>query len=161
MQKSPQLSSVALTRMLMGMCLIPVVTIFGLWSYMPAVEEGQLCCEFTAAGLPDAEFYAVDYWERDDYELGELIVSNVGEQDWTHLNIQVNGNYQIYDHREPILAGTTKSFKLNRFVSRAGSRFSLQYNELKKARIYARRPGGDRATYYCEFKNGKPVEISD
>lgn len=123
---------------------------------MPPVAEGQLNCEFAAANLPGPDHYAIDYWERPEYALGDLLVSNRGDQDWTHLNIQVNGSYQIYD-REPIPAGTTKTYKLDRFVSRAGARFSLQYNELKYARIYARRPGGDRATYYCEFKNGKPV----
>ncbi|QEG20185.1 hypothetical protein MFFC18_00320 [Mariniblastus fucicola] len=158
MQKSPQLSSVALTRLLIGMCLLPVITIMTLWYIMPPVSEGQLNCQFTAKDLPDADFYEIEYWKRSEYELGELIVSNLEDQDWTHLNIQVNSNYQVYD-REPIPAGTSKIYKLDRFVSRAGARFSLQYNPLKSVRIYARRPTHDRATYYCEFKDGKAVEV--
>lgn len=158
MQRSPQLSSTSLTRLLIAMCLLPIITIMTLWYIMPPVAEGQLQCQFTAKDLPDEDFYAIEYWKRDEYNLGELHVSNLGDQDWTHLNIQVNRAYQIYD-REPIPAGTTKVFELNRFVSRAGARFSLRYNELKSARIYARRPKGDRATYYCEFKKGQAVEV--
>ena len=158
MQKSPQLSSTALTRILIGMCLLPIVTIMTLWYIMPPVAEGQLKCQFASKDLPGRDFYAIDYRNRDEYGLGELLVSNVGDEDWTHLNIQVNRAYQIYD-REPIPAGTTKVFELDRFVSRAGARFSLRYNELKSARIYARLPKGDRATYACEFKEGLPVEF--
>jgi len=158
MQKSPQLSSAALTRLLICMCLLPIITIMALWYIMPPVAEGQLDCRFAAKDLPSADFYAIDYWKRDEYALGELLVSNQSDQDWTHLNIQVNRNYQIYDD-EPIPAGTTKVFELDRFISRAGARFSLRYNQLKSARIYARRPGGDRATYYCDFRDGQPVEV--
>lgn len=156
MQQSPQLTSGALTAMLIGMCLIPIITISALWVLMPPVAEGQLNCAFAAKDLPAQDFYAIEYWKRDEYGLGELIVSNQEEHDWTHLNIQVNGHYQIYD-REPIPAGTSKTYELDRFISRAGARFSLRYNPLKSARIYARRPKGDRATYYCEFKDGLPV----
>lgn len=160
MQQSPQLSSTALTRLLIGMCLIPTITIFALWAYMPPAKEGELKCQFAAKDLPGQEFYAIEYWKRDEYKLGELLVSNLEEHDWTHLNMQVNGHYQIYD-KEPIPAGTTKVYKLERFISRAGARFNLQYNQLKSARIYARRdnPKHDRATYSCDFKEGKPVEV--
>jgi len=158
MQRSPQLSSAALTRLLIAMCLLPIITITVLWCIMPPVAEGRLQCRFAAKDLPDANFYAIEYWKRDEYGLGELHVSNHSDQDWTHLNIQVNRNYQIYD-TEPIPAGTTKVFELDRFISRAGARFSLRYNQLKSARIYARRPKGDRATYYCEFKGGLPVDV--
>lgn len=156
MRRSPTLSHRSLTQVLIGMCLIPIITISALWAYMPPLFEGQLDCRFTAEALPDAEFYAVDYRERPDYTDGYLVVENLEDQDWTHLNIQVNGHYQIYD-TEPIPAGTSAKFKLDSFVSRAGSRFKLRYNELKSARIYARRPTRDRATYYCEFENGQPV----
>lgn len=158
MQRSPQLSSAALTRMLIGMCLLPIITIIALSYIMPPVAEGQLMCRFASKDLPSSDFYAIEYWKRDEYGLGELLVTNFGDEDWTHLNIQVNRNYQIYD-REPIPAGTTKVFELDRFISRAGARFSLRYNQLKSARIYARRPKGDRATYYCEFEEGRPVEV--
>jgi hypothetical protein len=156
MQKSPTLSHRSLTQVLIGMGLMPIVTISALWMYMPPLFEGQLDCRFTAEALPTAEFYAVDYRERPDYDGGFLVVENREDQDWTHLNIQVNGHYQIYD-TDPIPAGETVKFKLDRFVSRAGSRFQLRYNELKSARIYARRPSRDRATFYCEFENGEPV----
>ncbi len=158
MQKSPQLSSIALTRLLIGMALLPVITITALFMILDPAAEGTLDCKFAAVGLPDAEFYAIEYWERDEYTGGELIVSNREDADWTHLNLQINGHYQVYD-QEPIPAGSSKTYKLERFITRAGSKFSLRYNELKSARIYARRATRDRAIHYCEFKNGKPVEV--
>ena len=162
MQQSPQLSSAALTKLLIGMCLLPVITIFVLWIYMPPAAEGELNCQFTTAGLPDQDYYAIDYENREPFEGGELIVTNLEDHDWTHLNMLVNGHYQIYD-KEPIAAGTAKTYKIERFVSRAGARFSLRYNQLKSARIYARRdnPEHDRATYSCTFVDGKAVEEED
>lgn len=160
MQQSPQLSSSALTQILIGMCLLPIITITALWLYMPPAAEGELDCLFTATNLPDQDFYAIEYWKREKYHVGELVVLNQEEHDWTHLNIQINGHYQIYD-KEPIPAGKSKTYKLERFVSRAGARFQLQYNELKSARIYARRdnPQHDRAIFHCNFKEGQPVEV--
>jgi len=158
MQQSPQLSSVALTRLLIGMCLIPIITILVLFYYMPPAADGELKCQFSTKDLPDQDFYAIDYRDRGEYELGELVVANLEEHDWTHLNILVNGHYQIYD-KVPFPAGTSKSYKLDRFVSRAGAGFSLRYNELKSARIYARRDNEkhDRATWSSDFVDRQVV----
>jgi hypothetical protein len=149
--KSPRLSHRGLTAILVFMCLVPVVTIFGLFQFLPPVFEGQLEASVSAAGLPSAEYYAVEYYQRPPFTGGDLIVNNESDQDWTHLNIQVNRHYQIYD-TDPIPAGTSKRFQLDRFLSRTGARFSLRYNELKSVRIYARRPTKDRATFYYEFQ---------
>ena len=149
--KSPWLSHRGLTSILVFMCLVPVVTIIALFQFLPPVFEGQLEASVSAEGLPSAEFYSVEYYQRPPFTGGDLIVKNDGDQDWTHLNIQVNRHYQVYD-TDPIPAGTSKRFQLDRFISRTGARFSLRYNELKSVRIYARRPTKDRATFYFEFK---------
>jgi len=156
MRGSPHLSHRGLTILLGLMCVVPVVTILTLWKIMPPVFEGQLDTRITSTGLPDQDFYAIEYYQRDEFKGGELVITNLEEVDWTHLNIQINNNYQIYDI-EPIPAKKTRTFKLEKFVSRAGAAFSVRYNELKSARIYARRPSGDRATSYCEFVDGEPI----
>ena len=158
-KQSPHLSHRTLTVMLTIMCLIPLVTIAVLWNYLPPVFEGKLKANVMSEGLPDAEFYAIDYFKRPEVEDGVLVVQNLGDQDWTQLNIQVNGNYQIYD-TEPILAHEEKRYDLDRFVNRTGARFSVQYNELSRVRIYARRPTKDRATFYHEFPTHFPVQNS-
>lgn len=147
---SPRLSPRGLTTILIFMCLVPIVTLLVLWQLLPPVEEGTLQASVESAGLPPAAYYLVDYDKRSPFEGGELIVHNESKQDWTHLNIQVNRHYQIYDVL-PIPAGETARFRLDRFVSRTGARFSLQYNQLKSVRIYARRPTKDRATFYHDF----------
>lgn len=149
-KQSPRLSHRALTIMLLGMCLIPVATIAVLWQYLPPVFEGELEANVYAEGLPNEEFYQVEYYKRPTFKGGLLVVENLSDQDWTHLNIKVNGHYQIYD-KEPIPAHGERRYELNRFLNRTGARFSLQYNELNRVRIYARRPTKDRATYFREF----------
>ena len=150
-QNAPRLGHRGLTIVLVFMCLVPVVTILALWQALPPVYEGKLEAAVAAEELPPAEYYLVDYRERLPVEGGLLVVTNLSDQDWTHLNIQVNGYYQIYDV-EPIPAGETAKFQLDRFLTRTGARFSLQYNQLKSVRIYARRPTRDRATFYHEFE---------
>ena len=149
-RKSPRLGHRGLTIMLGLMCVVPVVTILSLWQLMPPVYEGKLEASVDAVGLPPAVFYETHYADRPAVAGGELVVRNESDQDWTHLNIQVNRHYQIYDI-EPIAANSERKFKLDRFVSRTGARFQLQYNPLKSVRIYARRPTKDRATFYYEF----------
>jgi hypothetical protein len=149
---SPRLSHRGLTIMLALMCLVPVVTIFVLWKFLPPVIEGELEAHVYAEGLPSAEFYADEYYDRPPFAGGVLVVENRGDLDWTHLiNIQVNRHYQIYDS-ETFPAHSVKRYELDRFLNRTGARFSLRYNELKSVRIYARRPTKDRATYYREFE---------
>lgn len=155
-KKSPQLSHRGLTIMLSFMCLVPVVTILVLWNYLPPVFEGQLNASVTAQNLPGADFYSIDYYDRPPVEGGEITIFNHSDVDWTHLNIQVNGNYQVYDV-EPIPAQGKKVFELSRFLNRTGARFSLQFNELERVRIYARRPTKDRATYYQAFETQNPI----
>lgn len=150
-KQSPRLSHQKLTLMLLAMCTIPVVTIFVLWQYLPPVFEGTLEANVYAEGLPNEEFYKVEYYERPEFKGGFIVLENKSDQDWTHLNIQINGHYQIYD-KDLIPAHGERRYELNRFLNRSGARFNLQYNELKRIRVYARRPTKDRATYYQEFE---------
>jgi hypothetical protein len=148
---TPRLSHRNLTLSLIAMCIVPLVTLTVLWKILPPTEEGVLEAHVTSAGLPPDEFYLTKYYERDPFSGGELIVTNTSDQDWTHLDIRINGSYQIYDIK-PIPAGATTQFRLDRFITRTGARFSLRYNQLKSVRIYARRPTRDRATFYHEFE---------
>ena len=151
LRATPHLTARGLTILLCLMCFVPVVTIFSLWQLMPPVHEGQLEASVSAVDLPPPEFYESKYADRPDWALGELVVKNNSDQDWTHLNIQINRHYQIYDI-EPIPARGVRKYKLSRFVSRSGARFQVRYNTLKSVRIYARRPTRDRATFYYEFE---------
>ncbi|MEE2826560.1 MAG: hypothetical protein VYE64_08030 [Planctomycetota bacterium] len=149
-QQAPKLSHRALTATLVAMCIIPVVLITVMFFYLPQVHEGDLEASVSAEGLPPAAFYQQRYSERPAVPSGDLVIRNESDQDWTHLNIQVNRHYQIYE-REPIPAGEERRFQLHRFVSRTGATFDLRYNPLNHVRIYARRPTKDRATYSMKF----------
>lgn len=145
-QQSALLGGRAFLAILVLLCVLPVATVAIIWQYLPPVAEGKLAAKIQAVGLPSAEYYAIDYRKREPHKGGELLITNLGEQEWTNLNITVNTFYQIYDN-VPIKPGETASFELESFVSRTGARFSLQYNELGTVRVYARLPTKDRATY--------------
>ena len=149
-QAAPQLTHQSLTLLLGLMCLIPVTTIFALWGYLPDVHEGQLEAEVYAQGLPPKEYYSTEYYKRLPVSDGFLVLKNKSDVDWTHLNVQVNGNYQIYD-RETIPAHGQREYILGKFLNRTGAKFQLQYNELNRVRVYARRPTKDRATFEHKF----------
>jgi hypothetical protein len=148
--QSPQLGGRSFLVILFLLCSLPVAVVALIWQYLPRVEEGKLDARVTAIGLPSVEYYQIDYRRRDPHSGGELLVTNTGTQAWTHLNISINTFYQIYD-TVPIAPGETVRFELDRFVSRTGARFSLQYNELRNVRVYARLPTKNRATYKYEF----------
>ena len=150
LDRAPQLSSRGLTILLSIMCLVPVVTIAALFSYLPSVYEGKLEAAVSAEGLPPGSFYDEHYSKRPKVENGILMVHNQSEQDWTHLNIQINRHYQIYEHRT-LEAGQSRPFRTDRFVSRTGAKFDLRYNPLSHVRVYARRPTKDRATFATSF----------
>ncbi|MEZ6096173.1 MAG: hypothetical protein R3C03_18435 [Pirellulaceae bacterium] len=157
--KIPTLSHKTLTWVLILMCAIPVVVIICIWQLLPNVEEKQLLAKVSARDLPAAEHYLLPLDSRPELKkTGKLVVTNIGDGDWTQYNIEINrqyaGSYQIMEHLEPIRAGETKEFELDRFVSRAGARFDLRYNPLKTVRIYARLPSSVRATYYYSFETG-------
>jgi len=150
-QKAPRLSARGLTAALVLMTLIPTCTVLAIWKFMPQVHEGQLNASATSAGLPPADFYLPRYDLRPPWQGGELILHNNSDEEWSHLNIQINGFYQIHDI-EPIAAGESKSYKIEKFLTRSGARFLLQYNQLKRVRVYARLPGGNRATFAHDFE---------
>ena len=150
LDRAPQLSSRGLTVLLCIMCLVPVVTIAALFSYLPPVFEGKLEASVSAEGLPPGSFYDEHYSKRPPVEHGVLVLHNDSEQDWTHLNIQINKHYQIYEHRT-LAAGESRPFRTDRFVSRTGAKFDLRYNPLRRVRVYARRPTKDRATFATSF----------
>ena len=136
--------------MLSVMCLVPVVTIAALFTYLPPVFEGQLEASVSTEGLPSGTYYQDHYSTRAPVDSGVLIIHNDSDQDWTHLNIQINKHYQIYEHRT-LEAGESRPFRTDRFVSRTGAKFDLRYNPLSHVRVYARRPTKDRATFATSY----------
>ena len=141
-----------LTTTLVVMMAIPVITILLLWNFMPPVHEGKLNATVTQMAVPPASFYQVPYAQRPKFEGGSIIVRNNSDYDWTHLKMRVNGFYSAFDV-EPIKAGTEKDFLLSKFITRDGKGFQVGLVPLKSVSIYARRPGGDRATLDVEFES--------
>ena len=152
---APRLSHRGLTLLLIAMCLAPIITIGFLWSYLPQVYEGQLEGSAWTSGMPDASFYLIPFRERGPKTGGKLHIKNESDQIWTILNVQINDNYyQIYDV-VPLEPGQEREYELNRFITKSGAAFEMKYNPVKNARVYARRPTKDRATFFVDFESPK------
>ena len=120
---APALSQRGLTRLLILMCIVPIVTVLALHFSMPPVKPGYLKAELGLVNVPPTTYYNETALEdRIDFPTAELVVKNTGEEAWTHLNIRINsGHYQIYEHGSPLEPGEERKFLLNRFVHRSGA----------------------------------------
>lgn len=148
--KSHRLSGRMFMLILVLLCVLPIATIALIWRNLPKTEEGKLKAKVGTIGLPAPEYYRTNFRDREPHTGGELLVTNISDQEWTNWSITINNAYQLFD-KTSIKPGETVSFKLEGFISRSGARFSLRYNEIKSVMIYARVPAGDRATFYHEF----------
>ena len=151
---SPKLPREMLITVLAVMMATPVITILLLWKFMPPVHEGKLDATVTTMAVPQPDFYQVPHDQRPKFEGGSILVRNNSDYDWTHVKMRVNGFYSAFDV-EPIEAGTEKEFLLSKFITRSGHGFQVGLVPVKSVSIYARRPGGDRATCDVEYE---PIE---
>ena len=139
--------------MLAGMCMVPVITILTLWQIMPPAEEDTLQVNVTRVGVPALEYYFDDIADRKDVQQSYIVVKNESENEWSHVFVKVNKNYDIRDDI-PIPPDGERSYLLNRFVSRTGARYDLRQLPLRHVRIFAKQEGkGSRATCNIEFAN--------
>jgi hypothetical protein len=146
----PRMNQRTLSILLGLMALVPPVVILALWNILPPLSEGTLAANATGRFLPDPGIYELPFGERPEIRGGQLVIRNTGLEDWTNINIWVNGHYQISD-RVPLPAGQEREYLLELFVTRWGANYELGYNRLAKALIYARLPKGNRATRAFEF----------
>ena len=146
---APALSQRGLTRLLILMCVVPIVTVLALHFSMPPVKPGYLNAELGLVNVPPEAYYdETPLEERIDFPTAELVVKNTGEEAWTHLNIRINsGHYQIYEHGSPLEPGEERKFLLNRFVHRSGAVFDVGINRPYSVEIYARLPDRSRGTF--------------
>jgi hypothetical protein len=151
--EAPALSRKGLTRLLILMCTIPVVTVLILQLTMPPVKPGYLKAECRLVNVPPPAYYETPLEERIGFPTAAIIIRNTGEESWTHLNIRINnGHYQIYEHGSPLEPGEERSYLLNRFVHRSGAVFDVGVNRPSSVEIYARLPDRSRGTFEEELK---------
>ncbi len=149
---APVLSRRGLTRLLILMCAVPIVTVTVLQITMPPVKPGYLKAECQFLEVPPRSYYMTPLEDRVPFPTAALMVKNTGPEPWTHLNIRINnGHYQIYEHGSPLEPGQERTFLLNRFVHRSGAVFDVGINRPDSVEIYARLPDRSRGTFEAEF----------
>lgn len=148
---APVLSRRGLTLLLGLMCLVPIVTISIMQLTMPPVRPGELKAEVSLMNVPPANYYDQHSDLRLPFPTASVVVKNSGDQPWTHVNVRLNRDYQIYQHGDPIKPGESRAYFLDRFVSRTGAQLNVRLTKLKDIEIYARLPDKSRATFEQEF----------
>lgn len=151
LQRAPRMSTRTLTILLALMCTVPGITIFTLWKIMPPVKEGKLEVTVTRVEVPDINYYLEPIEDRRDVSESRIAITNDSDNDWSHIVIKVNGNYDVHDEG-PIPAGSERSYLLNRFISRTGARFDLRQLPLRHVRVFAKQIGkGNRASFDVDY----------
>ena len=150
-RSAPRLSQKKLTCTLCFMALTPVVTIIWLQAVLPPVKPGVLKAEVTLRNVPPRSFFEQDPSERPSLPRPSVVIKNVGDVDWTHINIRLNRDYQIYEHGAPFPPGSQRSYLLDQFISRTGTKLDVARIQLTDIEIYARLPNRSRATFDQDF----------
>jgi len=145
-----RLSQKAFIAMLVAMFIIPVTTVLTLWYYLPPVSMHKLDATVTFSGMETAE----QYDRRDkDAKIPEPLISikNDGDQQWTHLIVEINKRYKVYRTEEVVDPGQTIDFALDYFMTREGLFFPPGKIKVNHIRVYARLPSRARATYETDI----------
>lgn len=145
------LTGCGLTILLFLMFTVPVVTIFALFWYLPPVHEGKLEAEIRLENVPPPSFYEMKIPDRPKIETAHVVVENLSDYDWTNFYVRVNRHYEIFD-QEPIPAGETRRYRLDRFIARVGAVLDIRLVQVKHVEIYARVPEGARFTFEEDFE---------
>ena len=148
---APRLSKERLSLLLILMAITPVLTIIWLQAVLPPVKPGKLPAEASLYNVPPPSYFEQKVSERPTLPPASVIVKNVGDEEWTHINIRINRNYQIYEYGAPLLPGSERNYRLDRFVSRTGATLDVSRVRINDIEIYARLPNRSRATFEQDF----------
>ena len=152
MAGAPALTSRGLTILLILMCLVPIITITVLQFTMPPVKPDYLQARIQLRNVPPTSYYQLSLDQRREFPDAEVLITNTMDVPWSNLNIRINhGNYQIYDHENPILPGQQRGFLLSRFVHRSGAVYQVGIVRPEHVEIYAALPDRSRATLEYTF----------
>lgn len=141
--------------MLVAMFIVPIGTVLTLWYYLPPVSLYQLEADVKLENLETAEQF--DRLNRNmAIQEPRILVTNLGENEWTHVTVELNSRYKIWRHESTVEPGETLISGLDFFQTREGLFFPPGKIPITKVRVYARLPSGSRATYEVEYP--RPTE---
>lgn len=153
------LSRRGLVIMLAIMAVVPVATVLVLWWYLPPVAMHELKAEVRIKNLETAErFNRLDPLSGIPEPLVE--VKNVGDTEWTHVIVEINGHYKLFRWDQIVKPGDRLGFGLDLFVTRDGIHFAPGKIPIKRVRVYARLPSGSRATCEFDYRNRSDNEAA-
>ena len=159
LQQAPTLSSRGLTIMLIAMCVVTLTIIFGLLLLLPPPEKKGLKVEIEPINFLPISYFQVPYQERAELEESPRIrVKNKSNDEWTMMNIRLNGaSFQTYE-KIPLPPGAERVFVLDRFWSITGERFNPRALSVKRIQIMARVKSRSRRTFTQYFDGDKPIK---
>ncbi len=161
---APTLTNRGLTLLLVMMCIGPMLIIAWLWSILPEINEEQLEAKVTAVNFMPDSYFEIPIEERPYPEPGpRVLVQNLGDQEWTLINLIVNGAFQTYETKVPLEPGKSMEFELDLCLSMNGARFNPKLLKVPRVRVFARLPSKVRATHthYFVEKDGPKKKADD
>jgi hypothetical protein len=132
-------------------CLIPPLTILGLWFVLPPVRANELRAEVMLVNGPEPAYYQLDVEDRAFMPDLSVVVRNTGDKPWTNINVRINRFFNVYDHEYAVEPGQQRSYLASRFLAR-GVFYDMRQNPIREVLVYARLPDGSRATYWQRFE---------
>jgi hypothetical protein len=154
---APRLSQRALIALLAVMCLVPIVVVLVLWRLLPPVQAGQLPCRVELADVPPPSIYDLPIGERPVTPAARVIITNLGDEPWTNINVRINREFYVYELHRPLEPGHSMEFYVDRFVSRNGAPFEVRFVRIREVEVYARLSSKARATFTQAFDDEPPA----
>ena len=151
-EQTPKLSPYALSGMLILMCIIPLAAIAFLWAKLPPARVESLEAEIVPVNLLPPEEFEQPFDKRVFPSIPpSVIVRNVGDEEWTLVNVRINKWFEYYETHHPIPPSGEIEVQLHRCRGKDGTPFDPLQQPLRQVRIFARLPAGYRATHTEEF----------
>ena len=151
-EQTPKLSPYALSGMLILMCIVPLATIAFLWLKLPPARVESLEAEIVPVNLLAEEEFRLPFDERKfPSPPPAVVVRNVGDEEWTLVNVRINNWFEYYETHLPIPPGGEITVLLHFCRGKDGTPFDPLQQPLRQVRVFARLPAGYRATYTEEF----------
>jgi len=154
-ENTPKLSPYALSVMLILMCIVPLATIAFLWAKLPPARVESLDAEIIPVNLLPPETFKQPIRQRViPSVLPSVIVRNVGDEEWTLVNVRVNNWFEFYETHLPIPPGGEIEVPLHHCRGKDGTPFDPMQQPLRQVRVFAKLPAGYRATHSQDFDVG-------
>lgn len=156
--KAPVLSRTGLILVILILMGTPIILIGAVWYTLPPIRETPLDARVNFVDFVDVYEYRnleqskkQELYEsiRNEEFLPAVTIRNASDERWENIGVTINGTFDFIsgDAVEP---GQIQKLYLHRFQTRQGDEFRPLEYEIRRVRVFARLPNGERGFYEAE-----------